>query len=103
MGWRRRDRSGPWSGRGPFSHLPPWQRPGWLYGRGACWQLLDPKVQSTSQQAQSDTIQPPLIPSFTREQELAMLNRQDKILTAQLNTLNKRLEELRKQGNINPL
>jgi hypothetical protein len=31
--------SGPWPGRGPFSYLPPWQRPGWLYGRGACWWL----------------------------------------------------------------
>jgi len=34
-GWR-----GPWPGRGPFSYLPPWQRPGWLFGRGACWWLL---------------------------------------------------------------
>jgi len=31
---------GPWPGRGPFSYLPPWQRPGWLFGRGACWWLL---------------------------------------------------------------
>ena len=28
-----------WPGRGPFGYLPPWQRPGWLYGRGACWAL----------------------------------------------------------------
>lgn len=34
-GWR-----GPWPGRGPFSYLPPWQRPGWLFGKGACWRLL---------------------------------------------------------------
>jgi len=38
MAWRRGGwgRSGPWPGRGPFSYLPPWQRPGWLfsYGRG---------------------------------------------------------------------
>lgn len=26
-----------WPGRGPYVHLPPWRRPGWLYGRGACW------------------------------------------------------------------
>lgn len=26
--------AGPWPGAGPFSYLPPWQRPGWLYGRG---------------------------------------------------------------------
>ncbi|MCD6084293.1 MAG: hypothetical protein J7J20_01995 [Desulfurococcales archaeon] len=42
-GWRggrgRGGWSGPWPGRGPFSYLPPWQRPGWLFGRGACWWL----------------------------------------------------------------
>jgi hypothetical protein len=32
MGWRRRGWAGPWPGRGPFSYLPPWQRPGWIYG-----------------------------------------------------------------------
>jgi hypothetical protein len=30
---------GPWPGRGPFSDLPPWERPGWVYGRGACWRF----------------------------------------------------------------
>jgi len=34
--------TGPWPGRGPFSYLPPWQRPGWLFGRGACWWLFGP-------------------------------------------------------------
>ncbi|RLG67847.1 MAG: hypothetical protein DRO11_09675 [Methanobacteriota archaeon] len=33
---------GPWPGRGPFSYLPPWQRPGWIFGRGACWWLFNP-------------------------------------------------------------
>ncbi len=37
-GWKgRRGWSGPWPGNGPFSHLPPWERPGWVYGRGYCW------------------------------------------------------------------
>ncbi|RLF13636.1 MAG: hypothetical protein DRJ66_07490 [Thermoprotei archaeon] len=42
MGWRwgwaggRGGWQGPWPGRGPFSYLPPWLRPGWLFGRGAC-------------------------------------------------------------------
>ncbi|RLG59072.1 hypothetical protein DRN86_04800 [Candidatus Geothermarchaeota archaeon] len=43
MGWgwgRGRGWLGPWPGRGPFSYLPPWQRPGWLFGRGACWWLF---------------------------------------------------------------
>jgi len=40
MGRGRGGWMGPWPGRGPFSHLPPWQRPGWLFGRGACWWLF---------------------------------------------------------------
>ena len=102
MGWRRRGRSGFWPGRGPFSYLPPWQRPGWLYGRGACWWLLDPKVQSNIQQTQPTTMQPPLVPSFTMKQEQEMLAQQEKILKAQLDAISKRLEKLSKQGNIDP-
>jgi len=33
-GWRGTGWIGPWPGRGPFSYLPPWQRPGWLFGFG---------------------------------------------------------------------
>ena len=32
MGWYRWI----WPGKGPFSHLPPWLRPGWVLGRGWC-------------------------------------------------------------------
>jgi hypothetical protein len=32
MGYRRRAYFDQWPGRGPFSHLPPWQRPGYAYG-----------------------------------------------------------------------
>ena len=42
MGWRGRGAFGLWPGRGPFSYLPPWQRPGWLYGPGSCWWLFGP-------------------------------------------------------------
>ncbi|MGC8932358.1 MAG: hypothetical protein ACP5LQ_03605 [Candidatus Methanodesulfokora sp.] len=41
-GWRGGGWWGPWPGRGPFSYLPPWQRPGWVFGRGACWWLFGP-------------------------------------------------------------
>ena len=27
---------GGWPGFGPYCDLPPWERPGWVYGRGAC-------------------------------------------------------------------
>ena len=40
-GWGR-GWTGPWPGRGPFSYLPPWQRPGWIFGRGACWWFFWP-------------------------------------------------------------
>lgn len=41
-GWMGGWRWNPWPGRGPFSYLPPWQRPGWIFGRGACWWLSGP-------------------------------------------------------------
>ncbi|MBE9391248.1 DUF5320 domain-containing protein [Fervidicoccus fontis] len=40
MGWWGRGWGRGWSpypGNGPFSYLPPWERPGWKYGRGWCW------------------------------------------------------------------
>ena len=46
MGWRRRGYYNQWPGRGPFSHLPPWQRPGRAYGGrgyGRGWNV-DPRV-----------------------------------------------------------
>ncbi len=30
--WWGRSWRGPWPGHGPWSHLPPWQRPGWVLG-----------------------------------------------------------------------
>ncbi len=35
MGYRGRGYSRKYPGNGPFRDLPPWQRPGWLYGAGA--------------------------------------------------------------------
>ncbi len=34
MGWWRWS-GGPWPGHGPFSYLPPWERPGWALWWGA--------------------------------------------------------------------
>jgi hypothetical protein len=35
MGYRGRGYGRNYPGNGPFRDLPPWQRPGWLYGAGA--------------------------------------------------------------------
>ena len=82
MGWRGR-----WPGRGPFSNLPPWQRPGWLYGRGACYWLYNPNLQ---------TIAPPApYAAISKDQEIAALENQAKLLEQTLNDIRKRLEELK--------
>jgi hypothetical protein len=46
MGWRRGAYYNEWPGRGPFNHLPPWQRPGRAYGgRGyGRGRGIDPRV-----------------------------------------------------------
>ncbi len=36
MPYGRRWKAGKWPGFGPFSHLPPWERPGWYYSRCFC-------------------------------------------------------------------
>ena len=41
---------GTWPGNGPFSHLPPWQRPGWLYGPGSCWYMYQQNARPPSDQ-----------------------------------------------------
>jgi hypothetical protein len=46
MGYRRRAYSGQWPGNGPYSNLPPWQRPGRMYGGrgyGRRWNV-DPRT-----------------------------------------------------------
>ena len=106
MGWRgyRRGRSvrGFWPGHGPFSNLPPWQRPGWLYGRGACWWLYPYYTSAepaTLCQTPALSIAPftPFAPRFTKEQETQMLEQQLTTLQAQLDAIKNRLAELTKE------
>jgi Family of unknown function (DUF5320) len=81
--------TGQYPGRGPYNNIPPGQRPGWLYGRGACWQLYGPYNQIT-----------PIKP----EDEITLLNQQKELIENQLKTteetlqkIQQRLEELKKQ------
>jgi hypothetical protein len=91
MGWRGRSNAGPWPGRGPFSYLPPWQRPGWLYGRGACWWLLAPQLQQDTPQIPPVA---PFAPILAKDQEKQILEQQVKALEGQLDAIRKRLDEL---------
>ncbi len=61
-----------WPGRGPFSYLPPWQRPGWLLS--PWWGL-----------------------SLTKEQELEILKNEMDFLNQQIERIKARIEELEKK------
>lgn len=74
MGWR-------WPGRGPWSWLPPWLRPGWWFGRGLCWWLL---------------FGPPAY-ALTPADELKVLEDYKRILESELRELERRIEELKRE------
>jgi len=68
-------------GFGPWSHLPPWERPGWKFGRGRgwCWWYYAPSVASS------------------REEEIKLLEEEASYLEERLKDVQKRLKELRKE------
>jgi len=88
MGWRGRGAFGPWPGRGPFSYLPPWQRPGWLYGPGACWRLFGPAFTPAY------GVPVPYRPA----EQIEDLEAYKEEIEAELNELNKELERLKKEA-----
>jgi len=69
--WKR------YPGFGPWSDLPPWERPGWKFGRGRCWWYF----------AQ---------PQLSKEEELRMLEEMEKYLEEELREIRRRIEELRR-------
>jgi len=77
---RGRSRFGPWPGRGPFSYLPPWERPGWLYGPGACWWLYAPRPYPTEP---------------TPAEDLEVLGAYTKDLKQELESVEARIKELK--------
>jgi hypothetical protein len=74
---------GNWPGNGPFRHLPPWERPGWIYGRGSCWYGTYSGVGS--------------IPSTTTLRESQILVDQKDMLEVQLRSIQERLEQIEKR------
>ena len=76
-GWKR------YPGFGPWSHLPPWERPGWKFGRGWCWWYLS---QYPGQYPYE---------SLSKEDEIRMLEEEAKFLEERLEEIKRRLEELK--------
>ncbi len=74
-----------WPGNGPFRHLPPWERPGWLYGPGSCWTLGYWGRATTP---------PPVAPGVT---DVQVLQRQKEIIEAQLESLRTALADIEKK------
>ncbi|KXH76379.1 MAG: hypothetical protein AM326_07110 [Candidatus Thorarchaeota archaeon SMTZ-45] len=83
-GYGRSGSRGRWPGNGPFQDLPPWERPGWLYGRGSCWYMgYRPGIDYT--------VQP-----FSVANNLQSLQSQKKLLEEQIRSLQDRLKNIEK-------
>ena len=105
MGWRRRSWIGPWPGRGPFSDLPPWRRPGWVYGgrgfgRGRGWRNMY-WATGVPGWAGYGAYAPgfgywgnPYNAEVTQQQEADMLKEQAKAMKEEMDSLNERIKEL---------
>ena len=77
QGWRK------YPGFGPWSHLPPWERPGWKYMEQEQLQYYPEHYQRYE----------PVEPS----EELKILEREAKYLEERLSQIKSRIEELKKQ------
>ena len=91
-GYGRSGSRGRWPGNGPFRNLPPWERPGWLYGRGSCWSMgyrpgVGAAVSSFSTGADLQTLQ----------SQKGLLEEQIRNLQDSLKNIEKRLSEIQKQ------
>lgn len=74
---------GAWPGNGPFSHLPPWERPGWLYGRGSCWYGFFSGATGTA--------------PINLQAESQILQNQKGLIEEQLKSLQERLVQIEKR------
>ena len=76
-------------GHGPWSHIPPWERPGWYFGGGWCWYWLAPYWR----------LIPPLhtpYPFMSKDDEVKYLEELKKYITdVVLRDIERRLEELK--------
>ena len=85
-GYGRSGSRGRWPGNGPFRDLPPWERPGWLYGQGSCWYMgYRPGATGTTGY--------PVAPS-AGVNELQSLRSQKELLESQLRNLQESLRRI---------
>ncbi|MGV9102528.1 MAG: DUF5320 domain-containing protein [Promethearchaeia archaeon] len=87
-GWGRGRGGSLWPGNGPFSHLPPWERPGWLYGPGSCWAL---GYWGTSPTGTTGVA--PSVP-MSAQTELQALERQKEVMEQQIKSLEESLNRI---------
>ena len=91
MAWRRGGRRGSYPGRGPFNHLPPWQRPGWLYGPGSCWWLYGGPVSTTGY---------PILPqNINTQDEMKLLTEQRKMFEDQIEVIKENMQKIENRLN----
>ncbi|OYT34231.1 hypothetical protein DRP04_01315 [Archaeoglobales archaeon] len=83
--WRRR-----YPGFGPWSDLPPWERPGWrLFGRGRGWYWWYPEYPP------EEYPEYPEYPPIPKEEEIKMLEEEERYLEEELERIRRRLRELK--------
>jgi hypothetical protein len=71
-------------GRGPFSDLQPWERPGKLYGRGACYYLYEA---------------PNITPTINSTNEATLLIQQKNIIETQIENMQMALTKIQERLN----
>lgn len=109
MGWRGRRR---WPGNGPFRDLPPWQRPGRMYGNGGydrdysdptrCarfpelprWWWANPDYHQQAPNIEGTNVVPQYPPLANPEQEKAILQQELDMIGKEMEAIKKRLQEL---------
>ena len=108
MAWKGR-RFCWWPGQGPYSHLPPWQRPGRLYGYGAGYgrggYIGDPSKCARFPwlprwwwtNPDYEGVVPLPTQAQTATQEKEFLEDQVKFLEKELTAIQKRIDELSSQ------
>lgn len=74
-----------WPGHGPFRYLPPWERPGWLYGRGSCWYMGYRPSTGVG------------VPSFSAVSDIQALQSQRDLLEKQIQSLQESLKNIEKR------